>query len=81
MKILLEEIHNDIEEMDCLEDAWDIQNKIDGLYYTKKITEKQWNQLHGDILSETQFKDFDLVSIDDCEWELMKEFNPNLSEQ
>lgn len=67
--------------MECLEEAWGIQNEINELHAKGKITGKEWEDLHSNVLFETQFKDFELVSIDDYDWELMKESDPNLSDQ
>lgn len=70
-----------IEAVENTEDAWSIQNLINDNIANNNLTEQQGHELHNRLLSETQFRDFDLNSTDDVTWESMKRSNPNLSEQ
>lgn len=77
----IEKIEELIEDMECLEEAWEIQSEINELESKNILTGDEAFRLQDCLLQETQFKDFDLVSIDDYDWELMKDHDPNLSDQ
>lgn len=68
------------DEITYVEDAYEIINQIDDFYRDGKLTSEQKDHLVIRVDEECMSNGINL-GIDDYDWELMKESNPNLSDQ
>ena len=75
-----EAISERICEISTSDDASEIINEIEELYQGNEITNNEKEILTSKVHEECMFQSINL-GIDDYDWEEMKLFDPNLSEQ